>query len=155
MTYRVRRDKYYLHIAEAVAEQSTCLRRKVGAILVRDNYIISTGYNGAPTGLPHCEEKCLRENIPSGERHELCRGVHAEQNTIIQAALHGVSTRNSVLFCTHFPCIICAKMLINAGIAAIYYKNEYIDELSLKLLIQANIKLQCLRIYDFHKRGIK
>ena len=115
-------DDYFLDIVGLVAKRATCLRRCVGAALVRDRRILATGYNGAPSGLRHCLEiGCLREqnNIPSGERHELCRGLHAEQNAIIQAALHGVSVKGATLYCTNHPCIICAKMIINAGIVRI------------------------------------
>jgi dCMP deaminase len=111
-----------MDIVEIVAKRSSCLRRKVGAILVRDKRILATGYNGAPSGLKHCiDTGCLREkmNIPSGERHELCRGLHAEQNAIIQAAYHGVNIKGATLYCTNSPCIICAKMIINSGITTI------------------------------------
>jgi dCMP deaminase len=133
-----------MSIAHLVAQRSTCLRRKVGAILVKDRRILATGYNGAPTGLKHCLEiGCLREKlkIPSGERHELCRGLHAEQNVIIQAAYHGISVANSVLYCTNMPCIICSKMLINAGIRTIYYANGYPDSMSRDMLAEAGIDL--------------
>lgn len=137
-------EEYFLAITDLVAERSTCLRRKVGAILVRDRRIIATGYNGAPSGITHCVEAgCLREQmgIPSGERHELCRGLHAEQNAIIQAALHGFSIRHSTLFCTNLPCSICSRMLINAGIEKIYYLSGYPDSLTAALLQEANIPL--------------
>ncbi|SHE29122.1 dCMP deaminase [Thermoanaerobacter uzonensis DSM 18761] len=137
-------DEYFMQIVDVVKTRSTCLRRQVGAILVVDKHIISTGYNGPPTGLAHCEETgCLREQlgIPSGERPELCRGVHAEQNAIIQAALHGVSTKGATLYVSASPCVICAKMLINAGIKRIVYEEEYPDELAFKLLKEANVDL--------------
>ncbi|ABY91422.1 cytidine/deoxycytidylate deaminase family protein [Thermoanaerobacter brockii subsp. lactiethylicus] len=137
-------DEYFMQIVDVVKTRSTCLRRQVGAILVVDKHIISTGYNGPPTGLAHCEETgCLREQlgIPSGERPELCRGVHAEQNAIIQAALHGVSTKGATLYVSASPCVICAKMLINAGVKRIVYEEEYPDELAFKLLKEANIDL--------------
>ncbi len=137
-------DDYFMEITRLVAKRSTCLRRHVGAIIVRDKRILATGYNGAPRGLPHCSETgCLREKlgIPSGQRQELCRGLHAEQNAILQAAYHGVSIRGSVLFCTNFPCVICSKMLINAGIKEIFYKEGYPDELSAALLEEAGVKL--------------
>ena len=108
--------RYFMDIAHLVAQRSTCLRRKVGAIAVLDRRILATGYNGAPSGVPHClEVGCLRQQmgIPSGQRHEICRGIHAEQNVIIQAAVHGISLRGAEIFCTTQPCIICAKMLIN------------------------------------------
>ncbi len=114
-------------------------------MLVRDKYILSTGYNGAPRGLPHClEVGCLREqnNVPSGERHELCRATHAEANAIIQAALHGVSTADATLYCTTAPCSICAKMLINAGVKRIVYKEGYPDRLGLEMLQQAGVKVE-------------
>lgn len=137
-------DEYFMQIVDVVKTRSTCLRRQVGAILVVDKHIISTGYNGPPTGLAHCEETgCLREQlgIPSGERPELCRGVHAEQNAIIQAALHGVSTKGATLYVSASPCVICAKMLINAGVKRIVYEEEYPDELAFKLLKEANVDL--------------
>ncbi len=131
-------------ITDLVAQRSTCTRRSVGAVLVRDKHIISTGYNGVPTGIRHCREVgCLREEqfVPSGERHELCRGLHAEQNAIIQAALHGISVQGATVFCTNMPCSICSKMLINARIKAIYYKEGYTDPLSSSLLNEADIPL--------------
>ncbi len=133
-----------MEIAELVSKRSTCLRRKVGAVIVKDKRILSTGYNGAPSGIKHCYETgCLREKlkVPSGERHELCRGLHAEQNAIIQAAYHGVEIKGSVLYCTNLPCIICTKMLINAGIIKIYYKDGYPDKLSKDMLDEAKIDL--------------
>jgi len=135
-------DDYFLRITDLVASRSTCLRRKVGALLVREKRILATGYNGAPQGLAHCLEiGCLREkeSVPSGQRHELCRGIHAEQNVIIQAARHGVNIINSTLYCTTHPCIICTKMLINSGVAAIYYMEGYPDQLSADMLVEAGI----------------
>ena len=135
-------DEYFMGITEMVAQRSTCLRRKVGAILVRDKRIIATGYNGAPAKVSHCLDiGCLREQqgIPSGERHELCRGLHAEQNAIIQASLHGFSIEGSTLYCTNMPCAICSKMLINARIEKIYYKEGYADSLSSLLLDEAKV----------------
>src|SRR3990172_677398 len=126
-------DEYFLDIADLVARRSTCRRRNVGAVLVRDKRILATGYNGAPTGLRHCLDLgCLREQlqVPSGERHELCRWLHAEQNSIIQAALHGVSVREATLYCTNYPCVICAKMIINAGVAKVIYREGYRDQLT-------------------------
>jgi len=131
-----------MEIAHLVAKRSTCLRRQVGAVIVKEKHIITTGYNGAPTELKHCEEVgCLREkmNIPSGERQELCRGLHAEQNAIIQSALQGVSIKGGSLYCTHQPCILCAKMLINAGIKKIVYEGEYPDELAKKFFEEAQV----------------
>ncbi len=140
-------DEYFIEIAETVAKRSTCLHREVGAVLVREKHIISTGYNGAPSGLQHCEEVgCLREknSIPSGERHELCRGVHAEANAIIQAALHGISTEDSSMYCTHQPCVLCTKLIINAKIKEVVYKEPYPDTLSIELMRQAKITLRQL-----------
>ncbi len=137
-------DDYFLDIVGIVANRATCIRRRVGAALVRDRRILSTGYNGAPSGLRHCLEiGCLREqmNIPSGERHELCRGLHAEQNAIIQAALHGVGVKGATLYCTNHPCIICAKMIINAGIVRIVVGGEYRDRLAEEMLTEAEIEV--------------
>jgi len=126
-------DEYFMEITRLVVSRSTCLRRQVGAVIVKDKKILATGYNGAPSGLPHClEVGCLREEmgIPSGERHELCRGLHAEQNAIIQAAYYGVSINDATLYCTNLPCIICTKMVINAGIARVVYEQGYADPLA-------------------------
>lgn len=131
-------------IAEMVAKRSTCLRRHVGAVLVKDKRILATGYNGAPAGLKHCEEVgCIRQNasIPSGERHELCRGLHAEQNAIIQAAYHGISIAGSTLYCTNKPCVICSKMLINAGIVKIFYEKFYDDPLADQMITESGIEI--------------
>jgi dCMP deaminase len=144
MTGRPGWDEYFMDIVDLVAKRSTCLRRTVGAVLVRDKRILATGYNGAPSGLRHCLEMgCLRDKlqIPSGERHELCRGLHAEQNAIIQAALHGVSVKGATLYCTNQPCIICAKMAINAGIAMIVVKDGYADKMAEEMLAEARIKV--------------
>ena len=133
-----------MEIATLVATRATCRRRSVGAVLVRDKRILATGYNGAPSGLPHCLDiGCLREDlkVASGQRHELCRGIHAEQNAIIQAACHGFSIRAATLYCTHLPCAICTKMIINAGIERIYYRNGYADDLSLAMLEEAGIPI--------------
>jgi len=137
-------DTYFLDIIEVVSRRSTCCRRSVGAGLVRDRRILATGYNGAPSKLKHCLEiGCLREQlkVPSGERHELCRGLHAEQNAIIQAALHGVSAKDSTLYCTNHPCVICAKMIINAGITRIVIRNDYSDNLAADMLKEAGISV--------------
>lgn len=137
-------ESYFMEITQLVAKRSTCARRSVGAIIVKDKRILSTGYNGAPSGVSHCLDiGCLREhlNIASGERHELCRGIHAEQNAIIQAALHGVSIKGAALFCTNLPCSICAKMLINAGIKKIVYLSGYADRMSLDLLEEAGVSV--------------
>ncbi len=137
-------DEYFMEFANTAQKRSTCLRRSVGAILVKDKRILATGYNGVPQKIAHCETVgCLREqlNVPSGKMHELCRGLHAEQNAIIQAALHGISIEGSTLYCTHQPCIVCAKMLINAGIVKIVFANPYPDELAEKMLKEANIEM--------------
>lgn len=131
-----------------VSTRSTCKRRHVGAILVKNKRILATGYNGAPSGVAHClDVGCLRDQmgIPSGERHELCRGLHAEQNAILQAAHHGVSIAGSDLYCTNLPCIICSKMIINAGIKRVYYLDGYADLLSQEMLAAANVDLIPLR----------
>ncbi|QOR34537.1 cytidine/deoxycytidylate deaminase family protein [Clostridium sp. 'deep sea'] len=145
MTNRPDWDTYFAEITQLVAKRSTCLRRKVGAILVKEKRILATGYNGAPSGLKHCSEVgCIREqrNVPSGQRHELCRGLHAEQNAIIQAALAGVSINNSSIYTTTYPCVLCAKMLINAGIKEVIYLTTYTDELSKQLLTEAGVTLR-------------
>ena len=141
-------DEYFLEVAHLVSKRTTCLRRRVGAVLVKDRKILATGYNGAPSGLKHCIDiGCLREKlkIPSGERHELCRGLHAEQNVLLQAALYGVSTKDSILYITNQPCIICAKMLINAGINEIVTSGDYPDRISGKFLKEAKIKVRRIR----------
>ncbi len=138
-------DEYFMEIARQVATRSTCLRRHVGAIIVRDKRILSTGYNGPPRGLQHCDEAgCLREQlgIPSGQRQEICRGLHAEQNAIIQAALHGVSVEGGTVYVTHQPCITCAKMIINSGIVRAVCASSYPDELSRGMLGEANVALE-------------
>jgi len=137
-------NEYFMSIAELVATRSTCLRRHVGAVLVKDRRILATGYNGAPAGIRHCEETgCLRQKIsvPSGQRHELCRGLHAEQNAIIQAAYHGISIAGSTLYCTDQPCVICSKMLINAGIADIFFLTPYDDPLAEEMFEEAGVRL--------------
>jgi dCMP deaminase len=137
-------DHYFLEIARIVAKRSTCLRRQVGCLIVKDKRILATGYNGAPAGLPHCDEVgCLREKmgIPAGERHELCRGIHAEQNAIIQAATFGVSIRGATLYTTHHPCILCTKMVINAGIQRIVSTEGYPDQLAAEMLKEAQISV--------------
>lgn len=137
-------DEYFLQLARLVASRSTCLRRQVGAVLVRNERIISTGYNGAPKGLKHCLEiGCLREKegIPSGHRYELCRGVHAEQNAIINAALYGVATEGAVIYCTNQPCIICARMIINAGITKVVHQGDFNDDLAIEFLKEAGIEI--------------
>lgn len=137
-------DEYFMEMTKLTAKRSTCLRRKVGAVLVKDTRVISTGYNGAPSGVTHCEVTgCLRQklNVPSGERHELCRGLHGEQNAIIQAALHGVSTEGATIYCTTKPCSICTKMIINAKISRIVYEEHYDDALADELLKDTDIRV--------------
>jgi dCMP deaminase len=138
-------DNYFMQIATVVATRSTCSRRQVGALLVQNKRILSTGYNGAPSGLSHClEVGCLREKlqVPSGERHELCRGLHAEQNAIIQAAVHGVAIKDAVLYCTHYPCSLCAKMLVNAGVRNLVLATNYPDDLAKELFAEAGIEVR-------------
>lgn len=135
-------EEYFMDIARLVARRSTCLRRQVGAVVVKEKNILATGYNGTPSGIAHCEDVgCLRQQlgIPSGERHELCRGLHAEQNAIIQAAKHGINIGGSSLFTTHSPCLICSKMIINAGVERIVFLEGYPDTLSLEMLREAGI----------------
>ncbi|MDR0357601.1 MAG: cytidine/deoxycytidylate deaminase family protein [Clostridiales Family XIII bacterium] len=138
-------DEYFMGIAELTSKRSTCLRRRVGAVIVQDKQIIATGYNGAPKGIAHCDEigGCRREklNIPSGERHELCRALHAEQNAIIQAATSGQSIEGSTIYITHQPCVICAKMIINAGIRKIIVGEGYPDDLAVEILEEAGLKI--------------
>ena len=140
-------DEYFCEIARQVATRSTCLRRHVGAVVVRDKRILSTGYNGAPRGLAHCDKVgCLREQlgIPSGQRQEICRGLHAEQNAFLQAALHGVSVQGGTIYVTHQPCITCAKMIINSGIVRVVCVNSYPDELAQEMLEEAEVILEIL-----------
>ncbi|HRX14807.1 MAG: cytidine/deoxycytidylate deaminase family protein [Spirochaetes bacterium] len=136
-------NTYFMQIAELVATRSTCIRRSVGAVIVKDKRVLTTGYNGAPRGIPHCTEKtCLRtiHKVPSGTMHELCRGVHAEQNAIIQAAFHGIKIEGAAIYVTTQPCSICTKLLINSGITTFYYKNPYNDELALQLMEEAGVE---------------
>ncbi|MCD4844609.1 MAG: cytidine/deoxycytidylate deaminase family protein [Methanosarcinales archaeon] len=143
-------DEYFMEIAKVVAKRSTCLRNNVGAVIVRDKRILSTGYNGAPRDMEHCLEiGCIRDqqNIASGTRHELCRAVHAEQNAIIQSALHGVSVEGATLYCTHQPCILCAKMIINSKIKRVVYSNNYPDDEAINFFEKAGVKI------DFFKPG--
>lgn len=138
-------DEYFMEMATVAAKRSTCLRRSVGAVIVKNKQILASGYNGTPMGLPHCEEVgCLREQlkVPSGKCHELCRGVHAEQNAITQAAYHGVSVKGATLYCTHQPCVVCTKMLINAGIERIVYANPYPDELAQEMMGQSKMQIE-------------
>ena len=142
-------DEYFMKMTQVVSTRSTCLRRSVGATLIKNKHILSTGYNGAPKGLKHCSEVgCLREkmNVQPGERHELCRGLHAEQNAIIQASVFGISIDGATLYCTAAPCSVCAKMLINAGIKEIVYQESYPDDLAQQMLTEAQIKMRKLVI---------
>ncbi len=138
-------DEYFMEMAELTAKRSTCLRRQVGAVIVQNKHIIATGYNGAPRGVAHCAEKggCLREQlkVPSGQRHELCRALHAEQNAIIQAATLGQSIEGGSIYITHQPCSICSKMIINAGISRIVVKEGYPDKLAVEILDEAGLKV--------------
>ena len=137
-------EEYFMEIARLVARRSTCLRRQVGAVVVKEKNILATGYNGTPSGITHCSQVgCLRQRlgVPSGERHELCRGLHAEQNAIIQAAKHGINIGGSTLFSTHSPCVICSKMIINAGVKRIVFLEGYPDTLSLEMLGESGIEL--------------
>lgn len=137
-------DNYFIKITQDVSERATCVKRKVGAIVVKENLILATGYNGAPKGFAHCtEETCLRKKhrVPSGQRHELCRGLHAEQNAIIQAAWHGVKIKGATMYCTYQPCVICVKMMINAGIVKLVYADGYPDELAREMLKESKMEV--------------
>jgi dCMP deaminase len=137
-------DEYFLKIASVVAERSTCRRHHVGAVAVRDKHILATGYNGAAAGLKDCLELgCLRDElkIPSGTRQEMCRGIHAEQNVIVQASLHGVSLEGSTIYCTHTPCVLCAKMLTNAKIKRYVSFGKYNDDSFVELFKEAGIEV--------------
>jgi len=139
-------DEYFMSMAELVAQRSTCVRRRVGAVIVKDKHILSTGYNGSPKGTRHCEDLgCIRVqlNVPSGTRHELCRGVHAEQNAVAQAAYFGVSVKDATIYTTTFPCSMCTKILINAGLSEVVYKVGYVDDLSKELLAETKLKVRC------------
>lgn len=140
-------DEYFMEMAEVAEKRSTCIRRKVGAVIVKDRRIMATGYNGVPTGIQHCGQRgCLRDElkVPSGQRHELCRGLHAEQNAIIQAAHLGQSIAGGTLYCTNQPCVICAKMIINAGIERIVIKEGYPDDLAVEMLAEAGLRIEIL-----------
>ena len=142
-------DEYFMEIATVVSKRSTCLRRSVGAVIVKNRPIVATGYAGTPKDLPHCSEVgCLREQlkVPSGKNHELCRGIHAEQNAVVQAAYHGVSVNGGTLYCTHQPCVVCTKILINAGIKRIVYANPYPDKLAEDMMQSSGIAIEV-----FHK----
>jgi dCMP deaminase len=144
-------DEYFMEITHLVARRSTCLRRQVGAVLVKDKNILATGYNGAPSGIAHClDVGCLREKlrIPSGERHELCRGLHAEQNAIIQAAKHGTNIDGATLYCTAMPCVICSKMIINAGIGRVVYEGGYADQLAAEMIGESGVVVERFELAD-------
>jgi dCMP deaminase len=138
-------DDYFMEMAQITAKRSTCLRRHVGAVIVQDRHIMAAGYNGAPKGIAHCDERggCYREKlgVPSGERHELCIALHAEQNAIVQAAALGQSIDGATMYITHQPCVICAKMIINAGIKKIIVKEGYPDQLAVDILAEAGLKI--------------
>ena len=147
MSNRPTWDEYFMEMAELARQRSTCLRRGVGAVIVKDNRVIATGYNGVPKGIRHCEETgCLRQqlNVPSGKMHELCRGLHAEQNAIIQAAVLGQSVDGGSIYITHQPCAICSKMIINAGISRIVVREGYPDDLARDILDEAGLKVVTL-----------
>ncbi|MDD6311834.1 MAG: cytidine/deoxycytidylate deaminase family protein [Firmicutes bacterium] len=149
MSNRPSWDEYFMEVATVTAKRTTCLRRSVGAVIVKDKHIVATGYNGAPRGLKHCDELdggCLRQKmqVPSGQRHELCRALHAEQNAIIQAATSGQSVEGGTIYVTHQPCVICAKMIINAGIKKIVVNEGYPDELAQELIQEAGIEMTML-----------
>ncbi len=138
-------DDYFMQIVELVKTRSTCLRRQVGALIVKDKRILATGYNGAPMGCKHCDEVgCLRQklNIPSGQRHELCRASHAEQNAIAQAAYWGTSIKDGTIYVTDQPCVMCAKLIINSGLKKVVFKGDYPDELAMELLKEAGIEVE-------------
>ena len=143
---RPSKDAYYLDIAAMVARRSTCIRRQYGAVIVKNDEIIATGYNGAPAGIRTCVERgeCMRkkQGIASGTRHELCYAIHAEQNAIIQAAKLGVSIQDATLYCTHQPCVICAKMIVNSGISRVVYREGYPDEFARQMLLEGGVKLE-------------
>ena len=144
-------DRYFMDITRLVSTRSTCLRRQVGALLVKEHNILATGYNGVPSGITHCDATgCLRERleVPSGERHELCRGLHAEQNAIIQAARHGININGATLYCTTMPCIICTKMIINAGVSRVIYAEGYADDLALEMMAEASVSFERFAVAD-------
>jgi len=149
-------DEYFISIASLVARRSTCLRRQVGALIVKERRILATGYNGTPSGIKHCSQTgCLREKlkIPSGERHELCRGLHAEQNALLQAALYGISVKDATFYITNQPCIICTKMIINAGIKEIVIADGYPDRMAGEFLKEAGIKVR--RPLHTHRKEVR
>lgn len=140
-------DKRFMDLTETISKWSSCFKegRSIGAVIVRNKRILTTGYNGAPSGIKSCKEKgeCLRikHGIESGKQHELCYAIHAEQNAIIQAAKIGVCIEGATLYCTHQPCVICSKMIVNAGISRVVYKNPYPDTFSQDILKEAGVKL--------------
>ena len=142
---RISWDEYFMRFAELAATRTTCLRRSVGAVIVKNKHILATGYNGAPKKVPHCKDLggCLREklNVPPGERHELCRALHAEQNAIIQCAMSGQNIEGATIYITHQPCIICSKMIINAGIKRIVVREGYPDNLAKQILSEAGLSI--------------
>lgn len=155
---RVSWPQYFMRIAFLVAERSTCLRRRVGAVAVKNRRILATGYNGAPAGVRHClEVGCLRQQmgIPSGQRHEICRGLHAEQNVIVQAAIHGVSLAEAELYCTTQPCLICTKMLINCGISRVWHSESYPDPLAEAMAAEAGMRMELLALESDPPFGVR
>lgn len=155
---RVSWPQYFMRIAYLVAERSTCLRRKVGAVAVKDKRILATGYNGAPAGVAHClEVGCLRQQrgIPSGQSHEICRGLHAEQNVIVQAAIHGVSLAGSEIYCTTQPCLICMKMIINCGITTIWHAELYPDAMAEAMAKEARVRVELLPLQSDPPFGVE
>ncbi|MEF9953166.1 MAG: dCMP deaminase family protein [Clostridium sp.] len=144
-------DSYFLEIANVIKKRSTCLRRQIGAVIVKDNRILTTGYNGVPPNIEHCDTRgCLRQelNIPSGQKHELCRALHAEQNAITQAAKNGISIDGATIYITAQPCIICTKLIMGCGISRVVYEGEYPDELSLKMLQESHIIVEKYKSID-------
>ncbi len=150
-------DEYWMAIAQFAKSRSTCISRQVGAVIVKDNHLLSTGYNGAPKGIKHCDEVgCLRKqkNVASGERHELCRGTHAEENAILQCAVHGSSTKGATLYSTHHPCSMCVKSIINAQIDKVIYKIGYPDDLAENLIQESDVEI--VKIDGHHsKKDVK
>lgn len=158
VSHRPSWDEYFMEVAYVVMKRSTCLRRHVGAVLVKDKRILATGYNGAPSGIPHClDTGCMRQKlkIPSGQRHEICRGAHAEQNAIAQAALLGISTKDAEIYITAHPCSVCAKILINAGLKRIVYDGNYPDPLAVEILAQSCVKIERFMPRSSGKKGKK
>ncbi|MGC8608267.1 MAG: deoxycytidylate deaminase [Thermoplasmata archaeon] len=155
MSERPSWDEYFMRMAYLAASRATCTRRKVGAVIVNDKNVLATGYNGPPSNTAHCDVTgCIREDlkIPSGERHELCRGLHAEQNAIIQAAVHGVSIKNSTIYVTTHPCVVCSKMIMNAQMKEIVYAEGYPDELAELMLLESDLKV---RKFSLPEREVK